>query len=240
VGARLTLNGPTVDLDAGAGAVTVGSWHHLAATWDGATLRAYVDGTEVGNVAASGLLGVGPAMTVTLGNVATADRGIDGVIDEVRVEGVARSPAWLAAASSNQRIPGAFAVAGAVQAGSWLDQGDWTFRKPIAVEGDTFSADVTDFPLLVEVIDPEVQSAALASGLDLVFTDADGTTRLDHVIESYDGATGAVTAWVRLPTVTAGSPTALFIYYGNPTAADQQDPEAVFGADADLTLLFGG
>lgn len=36
--------------------VTMGTtdWHHIALTWDTSTLRAYFDGTEVGNTAASG------------------------------------------------------------------------------------------------------------------------------------------------------------------------------------------
>jgi hypothetical protein len=36
-----------------AGAVAAGSWHHVAATYDGATGRLYLNGTEVGSVAGS-------------------------------------------------------------------------------------------------------------------------------------------------------------------------------------------
>ena len=70
-----------------------------------------------------------------------------------------------------------------------------------------------------------------------MFTEADGTTRLDHVIESYDPLTGALTAWVRVPLLSSTVDTELFIYYSNPSAVDQQDPADVFGRDTDVQIL---
>ena len=86
-------------------------------------------------------------------------------------------------------------------------------------------------------IDIALQASAQACACDLVFTGADGTTRLDHAIEAYDPGTGALTAWVSVPVLSGTEDTALFLYYGNPTAVDQQDPSAVFGSDADLQML---
>ena len=240
VGVRVSLDGTVVDLEAGVGSVTVGSWHHLAATWDGVSLRSFADGIEVGNVATTGQLDVDPDAPLTLGNLSTADRGVDGALDELRIDDIARSNAWVSAAASNQRTPSTFAIPGAIQSGTWLGQGSWTYRKPVVVDSSQVSADVGDFTLLVEVTDTELATGAGPGGVDLVFTDADGITRLDHVIEHYDGGAGSLTAWVRLPALTAATDTQLFLYYGNPTAADQQDAAATFGPDGDLTLPFGG
>jgi hypothetical protein len=83
-----------------------------------------------------------------------------------------------------------------------------------------------------------VAASAQAGGDDLVFVAADGTTRLDHELEAWDPGSGAVTAWVRLPTLnpSTGTGTELFVYLGNSSAANQEDPEGVWGPDADLVL----
>jgi signal peptidase I len=235
--ARLSLDGSTTELIAGVGTVGLGAWHHLAATWDGTTLRGFVDGTERGSTPAAGILDTDPTMPVTLGNVATADRQLDGRLDEVRVEKTARSSAWLAGAESNQRAPGAFLAVGAPQTGVWFDQGTWAFRKPIGVDSDVTTTDLTDFAVVIEITDTEMQTGAQSDADDIVFTADDGLTRLDHVIESYDSGTGALTAWVSVPFIDATTGAQIFAYYGNPAAFDQQDAAAVFGPNADLAFL---
>ncbi|MGI9607701.1 MAG: signal peptidase I [Acidimicrobiales bacterium] len=234
---RLSLGGATIELTAGAGSITLGAWHHVAMTWDDATLRLLGDGVEVGNTPAGGVVDSDPTMPVTIGGITTQDRQVDGIIDEVRIERVARSTAWLAALEANQRTPATFHIVGAVESGSWFDQGVWAARKPVVIDSSLISADVADFALSVQVVDSQIQATALASGADLVFTASNGLTRLDHAIESWSSGTGTLSAWVSIPTLSAASDTQLFLYYGNPTADDQQDPEAVFGADADLTFL---
>ena len=69
-------------------------------------------------------------------------------------------------------------------------------------------------------LDPaKVQS----NGNDITFTTADGYTKLSHEIEKYDGMTGELISWVKVPTILSGTDTELFMYYGNANAADQQD-----------------
>jgi hypothetical protein len=64
-------------------------------------------------------------------------------------------------------------------------------------------------------------------GGDIVFTAADGTP-LSHEIEQYDGSTGKLTAWVRVPSLSSTSPTVLHMYYGDATAPNQQDSANVW------------
>ncbi|MEM7340201.1 MAG: signal peptidase I [Actinomycetota bacterium] len=233
---RLVLDGVLTEFTAGI--VPVGAWHHVALTWDGTTARLYLDGVEQGSQAATGALDRDHTMPVTIGNVVSADRGLDGRIDEVRIERVARSAAWLAALASNVRSPGAFLSVGAVETGSWLGQGTWDHRQPIGVDHVLVDADQTDYPLLVEITDAGL-TGATSDGRDVVFTAADGTTRLDHAIERFDQTTGAVAAWVRVPNVSSVSDTRLFLYYGNSSADWQTDAPAVFGDASDLVLNGG-
>ena len=233
--ARLLLDSTIVEVSAGA--VSLGAWHHVAATWDGTTFRLFVDGTELDSAPASGTLDADPTMPVTVGNLIVGGSPIDGALDEARIVRGARSASWVAAEYANQALPGSFITAGAPEAGTWFSQGTWTYRKPIVVDATYVATDLDNFALLVQITDPEIQGAARADGFDIVFTSDDGTTRFDHVVEHYDSGSGSLSAWVRIPKLSAADNTTLFAYYGNATATDQQDPVAVFGPNADLTIL---
>ncbi len=218
------------------GTVTTGTWHHLAATWNGTVIRLYVDGVEVAQQPAAGLL---PASTdaMAIGAAPGGADPFDGVIDEVRLVTAVRSPDWLAAEVANHADPASFAVTGPVEVGTWLDAGTWAYRKPIVIDADRVDADVTDFVLYLSIDDTDVQAGAQADGDDLVITAADGVTRLDHALESYNPAAGSVRAWVRVPSISSVTDTELYLYYGNPAAVDQQDRPGTFGPETDLAFL---
>jgi len=233
---RVVLGSGEVVATSGAGSVPVGVWTYLAVRWDGATLQLIVDNTVAVTAPATGTMQSTAPMPLTVGNLATQDDGFDGVIDEVRIESFARSIAWILATSQNRANP-TFLTIGATATGTYLGQGTWGARKPITVDSDRVQADVTNFALLVEFTDPLMAASSQACGCDIVFTEADGTTRLDHVIETYDQGAGVLTAWVKVPQISSTSDTELFIYYSNPAAVDQQDPAEVFGRDTDLKVL---
>ncbi len=74
----------------GTGSVGPGAWHHIAVTYDGATVRHYVDGAEVFTRALSGSLedqptglGIGCRSVAADGSIAGAGSWFVGVIDEV-------------------------------------------------------------------------------------------------------------------------------------------------------------
>ncbi len=234
---RLGLDGSTTTLTSTAGAVPTGAWHHVAASWDGATVRAVVDGTEVASSAAAGALDGDAATGMTIGDEAAGGAALDGLVDEVRVETVARSDDWLAALVANHGDPSTFLSVGSAQTGTWLGQGTWAARKPVTIAPGLVDTDLTDLVVLVQATAPDVAARARADGADLVFTSGDGTTRLDHQLEAWDATGGALAAWVRIPSVTTSGGAELYLYYGNPTAADQQDPAAVHGDQADLVVV---
>jgi hypothetical protein len=112
----------------------------------------------------------------------------------------------------------------------WYDPG-WRYRKQVTIDHTKVAggADLTDFPVLVNLAsDANLAAHAQASGNDILFTGADGTTKLAHEIESYTSATGALVVWVKVPILSASVDTVLYIYYGNAGAPDQQNPTAVW------------
>lgn len=65
-------------------------WHHYALSWDGTTLRGFVDGQEVTSVPATGILEPSTA-PLLIGKDIPFNRHFDGTIDEARLWSVARS-----------------------------------------------------------------------------------------------------------------------------------------------------
>jgi hypothetical protein len=107
----------------------------------------------------------------------------------------------------------------------------FAFRKPITINGaQVLGGPHLDFPVLVSVVDPNLRTTAngggvtSSSGYDIAFRAADGTTVLDWELERYDGTTGLLVAWVRMPgtagppdtRVQAGFSTVFYVYYGDP------------------------
>jgi hypothetical protein len=69
----------------GAAALALGAWTHLATTYDGATLRLYVNGSLVSSRAQTGLIAVSGGALRIGGNNSFAGEFFTGLIDEVRV-----------------------------------------------------------------------------------------------------------------------------------------------------------
>lgn len=235
VAVRASLRDRTGTLHtASGGALPVGTAGHAAATWDGATLTVWLDGVAVGSTSVTSRAVVIDGDVAIGGAPGDGSVPFDGTLDEVRLEDVARDGDWLAAQVAMQSTPATFATVGAATSGSWFGAGTWAARTPLTVDAgvvDTagLGEDLTDFPLLVSFTDAAVGASAQADGRDLVFTSDDGSTRLDHEVESWNSATGELTAWVRVPLLSASLDTRIFLYHGNAGATDQQDPAGVFG-----------
>jgi len=109
--------------------------------------------------------------------------------------------------------------------GTWWDT-NWLYRKMITIDHTKVTGDLTNFPVLINVSDVDLASKAQDDGDDLVFTNSSGG-KLNHEIEYFNGATGHLVAWVSA-NLSASCDTTLFIYYGNPSAPNQQNPTAVW------------
>lgn len=232
---RIRVDDQLVELSGGS--LTIGDWHHAVATWDGTTARLYVDGAEVASAPAPGSMVVDGPIPAVIGAAPDGSRAFDGVIGQVGIGDVAWVPAGVSFAAANLLDPATTVVVGPGGTGTWFDQGTWAERRPLGVESDLVAGPLSDHPLLVQVVDAGLAAGLRADAADLVFTADDGVTRLDHQVEAWDPLTGELTAWVRVPTLDDAADALLYLYLGNPTAEDQQDPVGVWGPDADLVLL---
>src|SRR4030095_9641402 len=90
----------------------------------------------------------------------------------------------------------------------------------------------TNFTVLVSVTDPALKTVANgghvanANGYDIGFyADAGGTTKLKWEVENYNGTTGNLIAWVKVPTVSSTTDTSFYLFYGDPSiTTNQSDP----------------
>jgi hypothetical protein len=77
--------------------VTLGEWHHVGASYDGTTLRLYLDGTEVGSLSRSVTMGYTSGTNDVWclgGNPAASEENVKGRMKDVRIAQVARDAAW--------------------------------------------------------------------------------------------------------------------------------------------------
>jgi hypothetical protein len=97
--------------------------------------------------------------------------------------------------------------------------------------------DLTSFPVLIKITDQNnpVFDNAQADGNDIFFTLSDGVTKLNHEIEKYVSATGSeeLIAWVKIPSLSSSADIIIYMYYGNSSASNQQNPTGVWDYDSD-------
>jgi hypothetical protein len=117
--------------------------------------------------------------------------------------------------------------------GWYNGSGVWSSRKAITLNHSMVSgsSSLSSFPVLVSLTDSNLQTTALPSGNDILFTAADGLSKLNHEIESYNSSTGQLIAWVNLPALSPTADTVIFLYFGNPSAPAQQNPTGVWDAN---------
>lgn len=119
-------------------------------------------------------------------------------------------------------------------ASSWYST-SWLYRKAITIDYHKVASSTAEtyanFPVLVNLAsDAGLSAHASSTGADIMFTSSDGITKLNHEIEKYASSTGQLTAWVNVGSsgLSTSTNTTLYMYYGNPTAADQQNASGVW------------
>src|SRR3989304_762047 len=92
---------------------------------------------------------------------------------------------------------------------SWFND-SWQFRKAITIDNTKVTADLTNFPVLINLTsDAGLAANAQADGDDILFTSSGGATQLSHEIEKYGSSTGALVAWVKVPSLPSSTDTGL-------------------------------
>lgn len=109
---------------------------------------------------------------------------------------------------------------------AWYSNG-WAFRKKIVIDKDKVGGSLTNYVMLFNETNIDFRSLAnggkvyKSNGGDILFTSADGSTKLSHEIETYNAVTGQITAWINIPSINNSVNTEIYIYFGNASATDQ-------------------
>ncbi len=95
-------------------------------------------------------------------------------------------------------------------------------RKLITLNSSQISGSTNhiNFPVMIELTDADLKSTSNGggvvnpSGYDIIFTQSDGSTLLDHELQNYTSTTGYLLCWVRLPALSPTADTDIYLYYG--------------------------
>lgn len=92
-----------------------GRWHHVAGSYDGTSVRSYVDGVFLDSVNISGPIGYTLGKEFLIGKHGNGKANVDamGNIDEIQVSASTRSRAWIKLSFENQKADA-----------SWIEFGD--------------------------------------------------------------------------------------------------------------------
>ncbi len=82
---RLKTAGYTDTLIASSGNLSTGQQYHVAAVYDGSTMRLYLDGVQVGSLAKTGAVDVNAAVSAWIGQNPNNYGPFDGLMDDVRI-----------------------------------------------------------------------------------------------------------------------------------------------------------
>jgi hypothetical protein len=111
-----------------------------------------------------------------------------------------------------------------------FDEG-WVYRKKIIINHTQVDGNLVNFPILVSVTDSDLRDKAQEDGDDILFMDGAGVAnKIYHEIENFDGVSGELVSWVKIPNLSSSQDTEFYMYYGNPSCDSQQFPEKVWDA----------
>ncbi len=206
-------------------------WVHMTATFvdSSNTVSFFLNGAADGTDTFTSTLTASDYLAI--GRRPTGGNSYDNWLDEVRISKKSRSADWIQTEYNNQSNAGIggflSGVGDSETEDSWYDA-DWQRRKKITIDSTQVIADETNFPVLISFTDGQVGASSRADGFDLLFTDTDGITKLDHEIETFTTPAGTLVAWVRIPLLTSSVDKVIYLYYGNSGAADQQNASDVW------------
>ncbi|MDX9750886.1 MAG: LamG domain-containing protein [Flavobacteriales bacterium] len=82
---RLLAAGQLVELSSTPALITSGTWYFIVGTYDGTTMRLYVNGSLIAATAAAGTIGLHPDVPVAMGALHNGQQPFSGWLDDVRV-----------------------------------------------------------------------------------------------------------------------------------------------------------
>lgn len=118
-----------------------------------------------------------------------------------------------------------------------VDGNTYTKRKTITIQHANVDSTLTDFPLYVQFTgDTDIGAVAQADGDDIRF-ESSGNVLLNAEKEYFEISGGAASGyfWVKVPSVSTGAGTDIYMYYGDGSASAQSGATSVW--DSNFTLV---
>jgi len=141
-----TSSGGTTSLVSPQGQLPLDTWSHIAGTWDGSTMKLFLNGIEIASIAKGGTIPASSA-DVGLGNqpLGAGDRPLDGRLDEVRIYSRALSGTELQAIAAGPGEPVPSYQAWVEQVFDAAQQQDPAVSGPTADANNDGIANLLDF-----------------------------------------------------------------------------------------------
>src|SRR4029079_19487769 len=155
-------------------------------------------------------------------------------LDEVKLSTSVRSAAWITTEYNNQSSPGTFITMGSESCPTPTPTPTpaTACQRPMTIDHTKVPSTQSNFTVLVSLTDPALKTVANgghvanANGFDIGFyADSGGTIKLKWEVEKYDGTTGNLIAWVKIPSVSSTTDTVFYLMYGDSSInTNQSDP----------------
>jgi hypothetical protein len=112
------------------------------------------------------------------------------------------------------------------------------FSKDLTIDHNNVSADLADFPVLVEIYDRDLRTDVQPDGSDIAFTM--GAETLHHQVEIFNQTFNSTHAhfvtWVRVPLLSSSVDTVITMHYGNDNSGIGDDPNAIWSQEYESVL----
>ncbi|MFW9813894.1 MAG: DUF2341 domain-containing protein [Candidatus Thorarchaeota archaeon] len=106
------------------------------------------------------------------------------------------------------------------------------YKKDITIDHTKVTADLDDFPLLIDIFDTDLKTKVQPDGDDIIFKS--GGVILPHEIEifeqSYNASHAHLVAWVKADLLSS-TDTVITMYYGNPNIDSQENAPDVWNSN---------
>jgi hypothetical protein len=103
----------------------------------------------------------------------------------------------------------------------------YSYEKDITIDHTKVDAELTDFPVLIDIWDSDLRQHVQDGGSDILFMIGDQA--LYHEIELFDiegdGTNSHLVAWVKVPTLSSSVDTVITMKYGNSYAVDSSSSQ---------------
>jgi hypothetical protein len=235
----VTNSGTSHPVDNQGQAMNLNQWNQLVGTFDGTTVRSYLNGLQSGTASFTGTITYPVNADVAIGQRGTYSTGdaFAGSIDEVRIASVTKTADWIKTEYSNAT---ALTTQLYVAPSPVTNCGTgYLFSREIRLRRATGS-DQTNYPFLLSLDYASLKTVAnggqvqntAANALsrtgpaDLQFCpDNTGTSNaLKYEVVTYSATAGTMGAWVQIPTLHSASTDSIYMYLNNSgQSASQQD-----------------